>query len=488
MDNIVESVNGTVAEETTIPVTEVSQENIVEERTEATSDETENADHPTDLTEADGLAILSESVDKVVEEEIKHESLVLDFAHNMQKELLRAINESDIQGINDGYYSKPVFKTKFGMVATEYISCDRKFYSFNSNWVFTFLNYAYSQTHNKNFLEVLFNSEKYAEIENETVNTAMRNSDFYKESDPFSIRKPLNENIHSGTYCSLYLYPDVESGFKEFLGNNNGIFDILQRLSKREMNSQIDEIYFDEILPEVRFTSEEYIPSDDITKVSKIKGKFVYRKVKNVVTGAEFYTITGDRTKIATVASIFKNVLADNSIKFQLSYRYLATEFINNGWWHSCILEVLKKDKDKIPNPEKIFTPNLFKASEEKRKGAIEEIKRIKKELIPENSVLALTSPFIFERPKESPFKSVRHEESEMTFLPDFLTEDCLVPNMSIGSLNSDGIHGLLEKEIVDAISCSLLSDDLLNSSRKILEFPELPANATIILKDLELK
>jgi hypothetical protein len=484
---VVNPLEAALEEATTEETTEVAQENTAEDQAEAAPTEPENADQPTGLTEADGLAIVSEAVNRVAEEENKRDIFVSDFSKNMHKELLRAINESDIHGINEGYYSKPVFKTKFGMVSTDQFT-NTKFYSFGSKWVSTFLAYAYSQTNNKSFLEVLFDAEEYAEMENIAVNTSLRESSFYKESDPFSIRKPLTEDDHRKAIHAFYLAPDSESGFEEFLDRHSDIFNIMQGLSRREMDGQINEIYFDEILPKVGFTSEEFTPSNEIIEASKIAKKFVYRKVKSTATGSEFYTITGERTKIATIASIFKNVLADNSIKFQYSYRYLATEFISNGWWHPSIVEVIKKDKEKIPNPEKIFTPNLFKVSDEKRKEAMEQIKRIKTELIPEDSVLALTSPFVFERPEEPPFKSARHEESEMTFLPEFLTEDCLVPNMSTRSLNSDGRHGLPEKEIVDAISCGLLSDDLLNSSRKLLEFPDLPANATIILRDLELK
>jgi hypothetical protein len=136
----------------------------------------------------------------------------------------------------------------------------------------------------------------------------------------------------------------------------------------------------------------------------------------------------------------------------------------------------------KIPNPEKIFIPDLCTNLDESFiKSARNEINRIRLELIPEGSVLALPSPFVF---KES-----SKNESDMTYLTDFMTPNSLVPNTNPNALG--GLNHEIDEDIgpiSKVVSCGILTKDRLNSPRDILNLPSIPDNATIILKDLELK
>lgn len=452
-------------------------------------------EEPENEAEDSGEAIINEAVEKVVEESENRTKSFKDVSKDIHLEIMEAIKSSNIGSYEDGYYNKPALKIKYGVVVPGgYSVPNNNALVMKSEWTKVFLRFFYSRNYNMSFLQALSDPECFDKCQKD-INDSIKNSSFFEEDDPFSIKLPfISRNISETS--SFFLILD-----NEYIGHpafEPGAFQAACELSKRQMESEVDLFYYTEMLPQVTFSFEEIeIPENNRIKNSLRKNLKV-RKL-TAATGAEFYTITGPKRKVAEVAVAFKDVLSDNSIKFQKTYRNIAKEFLANNWWHPKMKMVTDEE---LPNPEKIFTPNLSKSvTGENYEKAMKEIYRIRNELIPEGSVLAMVSPFVFERPvKEyneerptpinAPIPLPARDENDMTYLPDFMTEKFLVPNMSLSSMNSTLVesHGLRDQDVSDVLSCGLLTDDKLNSPRKILELPELPENSTIILKSLEFR
>jgi len=436
--------------------------------------------------------ILKSSVDQTLKQETEARSFIVDFTKHFHEDLYNAIINKQIDGYEDGYYTKPAFRTRFGMVIP---GCSKRptvaCYKLNRTWTDTFLSYAYSKSSSIDYFEALFD-ETYSEKEDAAIKKTINESDFINQEDPFTIKLPFANKSDESIDCFYWIPDEVTREKEPILKKDNG-YTTLSELSERAMQGEVDRHYFGKLLPEIKFEREVITPELLVFGLHRNSSKFVYYKIKNTMTGEEFFEITGDREDIANVSQFFKDILKDDSIKFQKTYRYLASQFIKNNWWHPSLKHLLEVDENSIPNPEKIFTPNMSKnLTEDEYKKALVELQRIKSELIPSDSTLAIASPFFMPRPeKETPFKSkYNRDDAELTYLTDFLEEKFLVSSLSDHSINSDayGFFGLSDEEIAEELSCGLMSDDQLASSRKLLDIQLPLQKATIILKTLELK
>jgi len=417
-------------------------------------------------------SVIVESIEKVVRETISKAEKIQKIADIIPIELINAIKDGKIVPFESGYYSYPAFQTSVGLFILKFREISGavdSMLSFNESWTNTFMRYMYSKIRERDFFTEL-SQKLYMTNTKVLLRDSYIESKFAKNEDPFIIKKDID--IGAISFDQMFFAPI--KALEGFLTRD--IFSLVVEFSKRNMNTEADIAYVTGILPEVQFESQ-IVEDFTFTGVpSTVTRSLTLRKVTSSQWGNSFYTVTGPKSHVARIASLFKNILTDDSWSYQGSYSAIAKAFLENKWWHPRMEGVT------IPNPEKIFIPDLCtNLGEEILNKAREEIKRIRLELIPEGSVLALPSPFVFKESSKS--------ESDMTYLTDFMTPNSLVPNTSphaIGAVNEniDEDIGPISK----VVSCGILTKDSLNSPRDILDMPTIPDNATIILKDLELK
>lgn len=417
-------------------------------------------------------SVITESIERVINDAMTTAEKIQEIAKLMPTELMNAILEKKIVPYERGYYSFPAFKTSTGLFILKFQEISRMsdHLILDEEWVGTFMRYLYSKVKDRDYFEEL-SLKLYAHSTKEMLRDSYNDSDFAKDENPFIIKK--NIDIGSISFYEMYFMPI--DGLKNFLTRD--IFSLVMEFSKRNMNTEADISYVTKILPEVKFLSEVIENPECLAGIpAQVSRSLTVRKIISDATGSSFYSITGPKSHIARVSSLFKNIMTDESYSYQGSYAAIAETFLSNEWWHPNMNGI------KIPNPEKIFIPDLCTNLDESFiKSARNEINRIRLELIPEGSVLALPSPFVF---KES-----SKNESDMTYLTDFMTPNSLVPNTNPNALG--GLNHEIDEDIgpiSKVVSCGILTKDRLNSPRDILNLPSIPDNATIILKDLELK